>query len=665
MRWLWGNFSFEREVQKHRKNKSFYQKEGVISTMIILDQANTYGFSNTVVKVIDQTYEETATEIYPVPVPDFNVLIPTVQDIGITNSLELYQPGEVSKYLKNHGNPNALKYGFGPDFIHGVLERGDSGVGVYTINLRGASATMANIIVLMKYRIEKSVPYVDADGNQYYKDENNQITTDPVEGGAITRDVLHVRFETANVEECKKWTDLHKGMNAIYNEQEDDEGYKTIPWFGVMYRGASAYGNNIYFSLIPTRAEYDGNMYYKVALFDGKTMHTTDPTYSFDIDSGARYQTTYYFENVFNENFKTMRFMTAEDSQAIVDLFNKYLYTVDEYVLGTYETPGTQFPAVDPFNVDSFAIQVDTGSLNPQITNAFRLQGGYDGTETRDELFRMFFAGEILGDITSPLRYRVNYIPDVNYDDATKRAIASLVQKRIRMTSATVMLGGTDGFVSALIDHQANWYETMPNIRQLAKYQSPMMYNQFTRRTMTYPGTYFDTMAMMEHFAKWGNYFQPFAGAEARWTGYIEDTMPYPAESPQYLQSLQTSRINVVMKDAKEGAYLADQQMNTVLTSDQTEFNNAFLISCMLYDLVDLIHYNHFKFNEAEEVRQFNEAVNDCINSKYAIHSASISASVERVGTIGRSKSMNKITVVVDLKDINKFTDIELYLVDE
>ena len=46
--------------------------------------------------------------------------------------------------------------------------------------------------------------------------------------------------------------------------------------------------------------------------------------------------------------------------------------------------------------------------------------------------------------------------------------------------------------------------------------------------------------------------------------------MPYPDESPQYLQSLQSSRINVVMKDAKDGAYLADQQMNTVRTSDQT-----------------------------------------------------------------------------------------------
>lgn len=632
--------------------------------MLILDQANTYGFSNTVVKVIDQTYEEIASESVNYPVPDFNVLIPTVQAVGVTNAVELYQPGDLDAYLSAHGNPNALKYGFGPEFIYGILERGNSRVGVYTINLRGPSATMANIVVLMKYRVEENVPYTDPDGNQYYRDANNQLTIDPTDD-PVVRDVLHVRFQTAMVSECKKWTDLLAGLNALYSEEPDDEGYRTIPWWGVMYRGASAYANNIYFSMTPSRAEYDGNMYYKLHVFNGQSMINTDPLYSFDFDAGARYQTSYYIENVFNGAFPTMRFMTAEDSDGIAELFNKYLYTVDDYLLGRQDNPSITFPAVDPFNVDGFAITVDTGSVDPEITNAFKLSGGSDGDETRDELFRMFFAGEILPDITSPLRYRVNYIPDVNYDAATKQAIRVLVEKRIRMTTATIMLGGMDGFASALIEHQGMWYETMPNIRQLVKYQSPMMFNPFCRRTMVYPATYFDTMGLMEHFAKWGNFFQPYAGAEARWTGYIEDTMPYPSETPQYMQSLQTSRINTVMKDAKDGAYLADQQMNTVRTSDQTELNNAFLISCMLYDLIDLIHYNHFKFNEAEEVRQFDEAVNDCINEKYLEHSASISAKVERVGTTGRAKSANKITVTVDLKDINKFTDIELVLVDE
>lgn len=125
------------------------------------------------------------------------------------------------------------------------------------------------------------------------------------------------------------------------------------------------------------------------------------------------------------------------------------------------------------------------------------------------------------------------------------------------------------------------------------------------------------------------------------------------------------SRINVVMKDSEAGAYLADQEMNTVLTSDQTELNNAFLISSMLYDLVALVHRQHFKFNEAEEVRIFNENVNDIINQKYAPYSASLDVEVYRSGTIGFAKSRNIIKVTVDLKDISKYTDVEIVLTDE
>lgn len=633
--------------------------------MLVLDQANTYGFANMVVKVTDNTViqDDTAT---PTPaVPDFNVLIPTVQAVGVTNTLELYYPGEPNRYINAHGTPNPLKYGFGPDFIHGILSRPLSGVGVYTINLRGESATMANIIVLMKYKVEADVPYTDTEGNPYYIDENGQLVTTPTGGTPVIRDMLRVKFVTANMPDCKKWTDLHKAMNNLYSETEDDEGYKTIPFFGVMYKGASDFGNNVYFNLSPKTAEYDGNMYYAMTLFDGLNTTTTDAVYSMDLDAGKKYNTSYFIETLFNKAFPTIRFMASERIDAIYEVFDKYLYSLDDYIAGTTDKPSKTFTKIDPFNCNEFAIAMEEGSVNSQLPNAFALAGGQDGNETPDELYKAFFEGKILGDVTSVLRYKMHYIPDTGYDTETKKAIISLVKKRNRMTSATLMIGGNDSFSSALIDHQANYYDTMPNIRQLATVQSPMMYNEFIRRTITYPGTYFDTMALMDHFIKWTNYFQPFAGADARWTGFIEDTMQYPSENADYINSLFTNRVNVVMKDSEEGAYLSDQQMNTQFESDQTEFNNAFLISSMLYDLLNLVHRNHFKFNEADEVRSFKESVNDCINEKYSQHSASLSCEVYRIGTIGRAKSANKIKVTIDMKDINKFTDVDIILVDE
>lgn len=629
--------------------------------MLVLDTDNSYSFANMTVKITDNTIDTGEVEQATYPLPDFNVLIPTVQAVGSTNTLEIFAPGGQDSYVRAHGKPNALKYGFGPDFIYGILAK-DAGVGVYTINLRGDTATHANIVVLLKYRVEKDVPYTDTEGNPYYIDSNGQLTTVPTDATPVVRDVLHTKFTTGNIEDVKKWTDLHQGMNNLVDDNEDEDGYKTIPFFAVMYRGASDFGNNVYFNMVPNVAEYDGNTYYTVTCFDGVNTTATDNTLSLDINSGEKYNTTYFIESSFNSMFPTLRFMGYEGIDAIYDLYTQYLFSLDDYIQGV-DTPSDAFSNIDPFTANRFMIQVDEGSVNPQITNAFKLVGGYDGDETADSLYADFFAGKIQ-DVSSVLRYKIHYIPDTGYDDATKKNIIELVKKRNRMTTATLMVGG-DTFASALLDHQANYYDNMPNIRQITKAQSPMMYNSFIRRTITYPATYFDTMALMDHFLKWGNYYQPFAGADARWTGYIEDTMKYPTETPEFMTSLYNSRINVVMKDDQDGAYLSDQTMNTTFTSDQTEFNNSFLISGMLYDLLNLVHRNHFKFNEAQEVQMFKVAVNDCVNEKYTEFSASLSVDVHRLGTIGRARFANKIIVTIDMKDINKYTSVELILTDE
>lgn len=631
--------------------------------MLVLDQDKSYSFSNMTVKITDNTVLRDDTTTTTQETPDFNVLIPIHVPVGTTNSLELYYPGEINRYLNAHGTPNCLKNGFGADAIYAALTSGAE-VGVYTINLRGASATFANAVVVMKYKVEKDVPYTDTTGAPYYYDANGQLTTSPTDNTPIVRDVLHAKFELQYVANCKKWVDLYKKMNSLVSTTPDESGYHSMPVFAVMYRGASTFGNNVYMNLVPKTAEYDGNTYYTATVFDGINSIESSRYMSMDVNSGKKYNDSYFIETQFNAEYLTLRMMTAESIQDLYDLINPYLYTIDEFIAGTQANPAKSFAAVDIFGANEFAFVTDEDSLDMQAANAVILQGGSDGTETPDELFKDFFGGKILEDISSVLRYRVTYIPDLGYDEDTKKEIVKLVKLRNRMTTARLMVGN-ETFESAIVDHQSNYYENMPNVSLIAKCQSPMMFNEFTRRTVTVPAGYFDLVAVLNHMYKWGNPFQPFAGALCRWTGFIEDTMNYPANDAQFLQSLYVSRINVVMKDSEAGAYLADQEMNTVLTSDQTELNNAFLISSMLYDLVALVHRQHFKFNEAEEVRIFNENVNDIINQKYAPYSASLDVEVYRSGTIGFAKSRNIIKVTVDLKDISKYTDVEIVLTDE
>lgn len=631
--------------------------------MLVLDQDKSYSFSNMTVKITDNTVLRDDTTTTTQETPDFNVLIPIHVPVGTTNSLELYYPGEINRYLNAHGTPNCLKNGFGADAIYAALTSGAE-VGVYTINLRGASATFANAVVVMKYKVEKDVPYTDTTGAPYYYDKNGQLTTSPTDNTPVVRDVLHAKFELQYVANCKKWVDLYKKMNSLVSTTPDESGYQSMPIFAVMYRGASTFGNNVYMNLVPKTAEYDGNTYYTATVFDGINSIESSRYMSMDVNSGKKYNDSYFIETQFNAEYPTLRMMTAESIQDLYDLVNPYLYTIDEFIAGTQANPAKSFAAVDIFGANEFAFVTDEDSLDMQATNAVILQGGSDGIETPDELFKDFFGGKILEDISSVLRYRVTYIPDLGYDEDTKKEIVKLVKLRNRMTTARLMVGN-ETFESAIVDHQSNYYENMPNVSLIAKCQSPMMFNEFTRRTVTVPAGYFDLVAILNHMYKWGNPFQPFAGALCRWTGFIEDTMNYPANDAQFLQSLYVSRVNVVMKDSEAGAYLADQEMNTILTSDQTELNNAFLISSMLYDLVALVHRQHFKFNEAEEVRIFNENVNDIINQKYAPYSASLDVEVYRSGTIGFAKSRNIIKVTVDLKDISKYTDVEIVLTDE
>ena len=72
--------------------------------MLFLNAGNRYEFSYATLKVIDQTAVDEDFSSVEREIPEFNVLIPTVQAIGTTNKMELYWPDELSRYLRNHGN---------------------------------------------------------------------------------------------------------------------------------------------------------------------------------------------------------------------------------------------------------------------------------------------------------------------------------------------------------------------------------------------------------------------------------------------------------------------------------------------------------------------------------------------------------------------------------
>ena len=247
--------------------------------MLVLGQDNLYAAANMTVKVTDNTvYQNTAIED-SYPVPDFNILVPMVQEVGVTNVIELYRPGTQDSYAALHGMPNALKYGFAPDFIYDTLAQ-NAGVGVYTVNLRGNDATMANVVLMMDYTVTKDVQRTNKEGEPLYIDSTTgAYTTDSTKGEAALHDMLNVKYYIDHYENVKSWASLAKTLdNTDISDNTEDSG--TIPIFAATYRGASTFGNNSYFSMHKIVSESDHNTYYYATAYDGVNTVSTDATLS-------------------------------------------------------------------------------------------------------------------------------------------------------------------------------------------------------------------------------------------------------------------------------------------------------------------------------------------------------------------------------------------------
>lgn len=643
--------------------------------MLILDEANKYTFPNTVIKFVDETYW-TETEDVALPIPRMNVLVPIHVERGKVNTMMLYKTGQAETFLKDFGSPDCVKNGFGADLVHDILNLStEDTIGVWVCNVRGSDATAANVILLMKYRVESGVEVTTDSGEALYITPTGEITTSPIttaetdagvvttDNERLTRDVLHVKYTTEYVGDISKWTQSSVIMNRYYNvATTDDEGYYTIPLFMIVHSATSTYGNNCYFRLLPQISESDDKMYYSIDLFDGENTYNTDAVYSMDVNGGELIGENYYIEENFNDKFSgLMRFCSSDYFQDAMNMISEYM-TLDELTFSDIDI----FDPVDESGASlSTGYVVDPGSMDVTATKAFALAGGSNGESDADvdQLFTDFFNGNIITDIASVIRWRINYIPDIGYADDTVAAIKNLCAKRSRMTVCTIALGGST-FDSAISDHNTKHIANMPTMRQICALQHAMRYNEFKRRTIEYPAGYFDTLAFLRRVLSVGNPYSGFAGYNARWTDFIEETMTFMPEDAELMNRLDKARVNVLMKDASDGGYLSDQKMNTKLISDQTEFNNAMLIADMLYDLIDLIHRNSFNFNEPDDVETMQSLVSTKINTSYAPHAASLSTSVSKVGTTGKDKYTTKINVTVNLKDINKYANVEFVLTD-
>lgn len=579
----------------------------------------------------------------------FNILIPGQFDKGPTNRLVQFYPGETQRLAENFDFPNYPKYGIGQDIAMYALAK-NAGIGVLMINLRGADAAYANVILSVKHKVLKDVPKLNAEGAPLYLTPAGVETTEATGNTAIVRDVLSAKFVKSTVTSVNDAAELEAAIDALYSDTADTDGYKTIPLFGMMYKGASVYGNNLYFRILDAPSSIDKNIYYKTELFNGSKTILSEQYMSLFSEDSYKGESI-FVEKIMNETFGDVKTLTSIHYDKFIDLLKSFIVDVD---------PRT----VNIFNPETYYYDVDATSLDVTAAKAFVLENGNDGTKTLEDNLKDLFGYNIIPDLKSIIRHRINYIPDLEYSADVLTAIETFVKDRNR-TSIMTAMRGTTTFESAITERNTNHYTNAPNVRQIATCQSGIAFNDYTRKNHRMPASYFDTKAIIDTIAKNGHPYAAFAGADVRWMDFVEDSVVMPKEDADLFTKLSNARINIVKMDKNPGAYLHEQNMNTELYSDQTELNNAFIIADMVYDIADLIHENNYKFNDLSDVNKFQEKVKLDLNPKYEIHSTSMTVTVAKAATSGPLKDMIIIQIKINFKDLAKEAKVQFILTDD
>ncbi len=640
--------------------------------MYISSEQNSYPFSNTTLSIIDNTTVVSAAAVQKTK-PRHNYLFPVKLPKGPTNEIIQFYPGEYNLFASTFGTPSYSKNGVASELIHKILSMPASGMGVYVINLKDTTATKAYAVLCatiestpnstQKTNSTGVLLYLTADGREVTESEGNT---------PIMLDVVTVKFEVKSpVDElsqaikCKSETEVFSAMETLYKVTTEETKTTTVyPLMAFFYAGNGTYGNNISLRFDSIKSEYSSTVNYKLTVQDGSDGSTA--TYSANLS--FFYDAEQYFVgNVINSVVPNINTIA---SNYIEEFFTSVKTTIGSLTLKSADIFDMDF-TVDKTVGNSIDFHTTSDSLDIGAHEAIKLSGGLDVVsataepeKTFDEMAVSFFKGELVQDINSLLRYRINQIIDVNYSEDVKAEIVNFCNTRIRATNATLCVGSTTNFSSAIVDSNENYVGKSFNTRLLTKCQSAMAVSEYTKRLHVYPPTYFDTAAFIKNAIENGNIYTPFAGAKARWLNYKEGSIMYPAESSNLFTELNNARLNVVKKDSNTGAYLSDQILTTTNVSDLTEFSNALILADMIYDVVELVHQNNWSFNESDEVKAFKEKVDKDINALYSAYAAVLSVEVYRVGETGLEGRTNAIEISVDFKDISKFARVS-FIIDD
>lgn len=623
---------------------------------------------------------------------------------GRDNQL-LYMPNRYS-YLREYGNPNFKKYGQAAYNVDNALSGG--GCGMYVMNLRPETATYANTVIMVKFKVgEKSTedggiatqdmisagPALGLDGLVTKDDILDAI--EPVPNPAIPADgVISYSFYAKTIENATTEDELYNAALELMEAEPDEDGFYNMPLALIHALGRGEYGNDIHL-VFGNATEYtEDNEFYDVT---SPSYNTYTLTVAQASSSGLVQREIVYGnfdEDGFDANFvygpSTYFADTINDVENGSERIHMEVYSATlEAICALYNTTFKPEVPKTPANIDILTgynlngtvdeyLELDTSGddyLNLFSLDGFVLSSGNDGwdnmsdeeiTEAKDALLIKAYSGEldpmILSRFSSPCSFNL----DANYSIEVKKQMAALAIRREYdcMTYLDLGCSTTTSAEIAMLQNLKNVYG-FNIIKEGHSYK--WRDREYTGKICNMTITHWLAGALTNHMSTEDrNLFVPMA----RDTAVLKSGTDYIPGSFKPIIDPDSNDIKNTIYRLRGNCYETltynSVHRSTAITSCQTNSDrllemNEYILQRAVKTAYDVLSSKIYKLGEAADRANYEEDATDIIQAKIGKYVRSVSVSLEMTPA-DEKKSLLRIKIHIVFKTVIQNGAIEIYL---
>ena len=493
-------------------------------------------------------------------------------------------------FISEYGQPDIFKYG--QPILNAYASIVDAYSHAYCMRVMPLDACYSNMIVSIKYRR-------NIDGH------------------------LEVKFVRETEMGLNNEGHLQEILDDRFNDQEDEGGYKTIPFIAVRSLGRGAYGDSMRLRLTNVFRKKSVIDYrpYRLELLDADAGNVV--VESFDgclYDYAVNGNSLLLSDKMDGETSYSEKIGMVVNEEVIPVLYEEYVKACEG--LGV-EVPVENYKLFDPiFGVTNRKetipyLVIDNSELALDRLDGVPLMGGNDGSfeggidldgEVLEDLYMKAFSGELDRNILSTRRTPVKFILDANYSLPVKRRIVDLALLRY---DAMVYLDA--GIITTHEEALIFGEDTKDmNYRIVSKgYQHYKIRDPFNGKKVEVTYTYHLACALAKHCELYGSHI-PFTGeAYGLLTGAVRNSvLPVLEEFDEDMkEELYDLRLNYYEALAENVYARGTQTTAQDLDSDLSEEHNM-IVTLEIKDIAEKETIaKRYNFAEPEDRQLYTEVL--------------------------------------------------------